>query len=440
MNVVLNLNSYIDISILSTGVSHHFVEENFKKPISVEKAIEVLKTVKSDKNTAILTDYLKGKKVAVVYSNYFYDVLEKIRILTQEMGFTVLYCDSRGVKVPYENHSLNVIQSNIVDIFNYLNSKRELDNTLYISVNAVWRHIMPYLFRKAFSSLKIVSYMFDWLSFFCPSQHKKFLQNYLNLPIENIESEYFIYEKMLSGKIVDGILHKDGGENISTLKGYLLPKLYMPALLPENLQQPPCKNISNPRKFIFMGKLFSPSDNGPELFKDGYFFDIIKKLSEKNYSTDIYFVRTSPATQQYYKSYLKNCDNVRLIEGMPLDKLLPQIAGKYHWGYLINNYSGRNEDLIYGGQVEIGLPSRLLAYIALNIPVIISRQLTYAADFVSRNGLGVVITLDDLPEIDSILKNIDYEELQKNISKFRQKYSFNIYKKRFKKFINEVMQ
>jgi hypothetical protein len=437
MEIAINLDSYINIENLTPDDSRQKIIDDFTESLDISSAIETLCSANNSRNTKVLTEAVGEDDVVIIFSNYFYDVWEKINILTESLGFTVICCDSRGEITPQKDLTKKVIKSNIVDIFNFLRTRKRMDNVLYLSVNAVWRHVLPYLIRSSFSEIKIISYMYDWLSLFCPYKHRKHLQGYLGLSDENIESEYEVYNRILKGEIVNGILYKDGGENISVLKNYSLPRLCMPVFLPESLHQKAPYNISQPNKFVYMGKLVFPDEYGPDLFRDAYFAEIVKAIDKKNYHTDLYYVRTSPATLDYYKKALMDSRHVNLFEGKPLDELLPAIAGKYHWGYLINNYT--DDYKVYGGQVEIGLPSRIFTYIALNIPVVLSKQLTFAAEYVTKNGLGIAVSLDDLPYIDEILKGHDYNKLLKNISDFRERHSFEIQKNNFSEFVQSVM-
>lgn len=438
MNIAIQLKSYVNTENLSPDCQDGEWLEKFNKPLTVTQSLNAIRHAKNARHSNQIYDAVGENDTVIVYSNFFYDVQEKIKIFIEELGLTVIYSDSRGEECPVEVSGPQMVQSNIVDIMNFLEMRVRRDNVLFFSVNAVWRHGLPYLIRSFFPEVKIISYMFDWLSLFCPEQHKSYLQKYLSLPMACIESEYEVYNQILSGEIADGIVYKDGGEDISTLKTYPRPWFYMPVFLPERLHQSPPEAVATPNKFVFMGKIFSPSDHGPELFRDGYFFDIIKQLAKKGYYTDIYYVRSSSETLNYYSRYLQDVsDHVNLIQGKALDELLPQVARKYHWGYLINNYI--DDYKIYEGQVAIGLPSRLLSYVALNIPIVINRQLTFAARLVEENGIGVVITLDDLPRIDSILKQYDYSELIRNVTAFRNKHSFSTYRQNFGKFVKEVM-
>lgn len=400
--------------------------------LSINEAIDYILTGEDGDSIESLFNLLDERNLVIINCRtLFYDVNEKVKILKRDLNVDVVWIDNALYPSVCEN--LGIIRSNIVDIITYIKYRKRRDNIIYFSVNPLWRLVFLYLMRTAFPEIKIILYKYDWLNLFCPYEHKEIFQRLVNLPVEYIEGEYKILDLILKGEVVDGLIYKDGGEAFHTLKEFPLPKLFFPAFLPRKLYQESTRDIENPNKFIYLGKLFSPLDYPPELFIDAFLFDVFKDIAEQDFFIDVYYVDSMGLSINEYKNFFRDNVNVRIIEGKPLNDLLPEIAGKYHWGYLVNNY--RSDFGVIKQHVEAALPARIFAYLALGIPVVVSEELKYTADFIRKHGIGVVISTKDIRNIGSILRNTDYIQLQKNVLDVRERLCLENQKDRFIDFI-----
>lgn len=432
MNIYIRLDAYISKKHLQLdGPSSKKITEL----LTIEDAIQVIYAAEDSNHVKTLYDALGERDVTIVFSNYFYDVYEKIRILNDDVGLDVLFIDK--VTSPTLDAERGIMKANIVDVLNFIKHRRRRDNILYFSVNPVWRLVILYLIRTAFPGIKILLYKYDWLNLFCPYEYREILQRFLQLPMGYIESEYKVMDMILKGEIVDGILYKDGGEEFDVLKDYSLPKLFFPAYLPEQIHQEPARDVMKPNRFVYLGKLFSPVDCIPELFTDAFLIDVFNEIAQQEFLIDVYYVRSTEDTVRKYLGQFNDSENVRIIEGRPLDKLLPSIAGKYHWGYLVNNY--RDDFSVIRKHVEAALPARILTFLALGLPVVLSEELKYAADFVRKHNIGVVVPAKDIPRIGLILKGIDYGQLQRNVLELRENLSLEKQQTRFVSFIRRIL-
>jgi hypothetical protein len=409
---------------------------NIPDLLSINEALDYILTGEDGDSIESLFNLLGERNLVIINCRtLFYDVNEKVKILKRDLNMDVVWIDH--ALYPAIDENLGIIRANIVDIINYIKHRKRRDNIIYFSVNPLWRLVFLYLMRTAFPEIKIILYKYDWLNLFCPYEHKEVFQRFLNLPMSYIEGEYKILDLILKGEIVDGILYKDGGYEFHALKKFPLPKLFFPAFLPQRLYQEPTRDVKNPNKFIYLGKLFSPLDYTPELFIDAFLFDVFKDIAEHDFFIDVYYVDSPGLSINEYKNFFGNNGNVRIIEGKPLNDLLPEIAGKYHWGYLVNNY--RSDFSVIKQHVEAALPARIFAYLALGIPVVVSEELKYTSDFVRKHGIGVVISTKDIKNIGSILRNIDYIQLQKNVLDVRERLCLENQKDKFIDFIFEIL-
>jgi hypothetical protein len=243
-------------------------------------------------------------------------------------------------------------------------------------------------------------------------------------------------DMILENRIANGIMHKDGGDRFPVLKNCSSNRLFLPACVSQHLYQEPEKDIVNLDRFILFQSLYSPSSHTTELFDDVFLFDVFRDILKQDFLIDVYYIRSSEDVVNEYRKYFKDDDNIRFIKGKPLNELLPEIAGRYHWGYMIY----RSDFKIVKQHVEASLPSRIFTYAALGIPIVITEDLRFSAEFIMKNGIGVVISKNDIPDLRAILREVDYSRLQRNIFKFREKYSMERYEKKFAGFIQQCMK
>lgn len=410
------------------------INENLPQLISIAEARDHIFSSENRENVDFLMDILHEKDVVIVNcATLFYDVNEKVKIIKEELKRDVVWIDHTISAKADKN---GTVRANIIDAMNFIKRRNRRDNIVYFSVNPVWHLVMLYLMRMTFPEIKIILYKYDWLNLFCPYEHKDILQKFLNLPMDYIESEYRVFDLILSGDIVDGLLYKDGGETFPVLKDYALPKMYFPAFLPKRLYQNPPGDITESNRMLYLGKLFSGNDFPAELFGEVFLFEVLDEIAKQGYFIDLLYVDSPVQSVNAYKDYFRGNHCVRIIEGKPLNDLLPEIAGRYQWGYVVGDF--RKGLSVNVQHVEMALPARLFTFLALGIPIVISKELKYSADFIVRNGIGVTIGAEEITNIGAILKAVDYAKLRKNVLNMREQLSLESIKGEFIDFIQRI--
>ncbi|MFZ5774283.1 MAG: hypothetical protein ACOY3Z_02200 [Thermodesulfobacteriota bacterium] len=427
----IRLDAYVDPGLLAEGVDRAALAA----PLAIGEAIESLSSWPRSEGVKELTAAFGEKPVAVIFSNYFYDVYEKMEVLRRDLGYDILLIERTPKPAIHDKYG--VLRANLVDVYHFLEQRRRHDNILYFSVHPVWRLVILALLRQRFPELRILLYMYDWLNLFCPRRHRQILQRFLSLPDRCIDSEYDALERILDGEIVNGILYKDGGPEFHVLAACPLPRFFCPAALPRSLFQPVAIPASQ-KKTVYLGKLFSDTDFVSELFVDAFLTTIWERVAAMGYSVDAYYVRSTEATVRIYQDCFRQNQHVRLIPGRPLDVLLPDIAGQYGWGYLLNNYGG-NYDVIRG-HVEAALPARIFTFLALGIPALVSAELTYTAQFVTEHNIGCAVPFSEIDRLDDILSGIDHTGMMRSLVEVRETYSFDRMKEGFVRFIRAVAE
>lgn len=439
---IVSLRHYASIAerVLSLGVRDTSLvgeRSGVNGLISFKKAHTVLSCGKNETSMAFLFRHLREKSFVIVNCpTLFYDVVEKIKLLRENLRVPILWI-TNDIFPRYDDKRC-VFTANFVDIYNFLQQRKERSNILFFSVNPIWHLVILDLLKSSVPDIKILLYIYDWLSLFCPYAHKEILQEFLQLPLPYLESEYAVFDKIVKGNIVDALLFKDGGDEIEPLENSTVPRLFFPAYLPTKLYQSPAREYDKPNKFIYLGKLFTSTDYVPELFSDAFLLDIFQEISKQGFLIDIYYVDSPPQSVDAYKDHFKTNPLVRILEGKPLNELFPEIAGKYHWGYLINNYL--DDYSVIQKHVKAALPARIFSFLALGLPIVVSSELSFSAEFVRKHGIGITLPADKINRLGEIISEVDYGRMQERVLTLRKELSLENQQGKFVDFVRNCLK
>ena len=403
--------------------------------ISFKKAHTVLSGGKNETSMAFLFRHLREKSFVIVNCpTLFYDVVEKIKLLHENLRVPILWITND--LFPRYDDKKCVFTANFVDIYNFLQKRKERRNILFFSVNPIWHLVILDLLKSCAPDIKILLYIYDWLPLFCPYAHKEILQKFLQLPLPYLEREYAVFDEIVKGNIVDALIFKDGGDEIEPLANSTVPRLFIPAYLSTKLYQSPAQEYDKPNKFIYLGKLFTSGDYVRELFSDAFLLDIFQSVSRQGFFIDVYYVDSPPHSVDAYKDHFKKNPSVQILEGKPLNELLPEIAGKYHWGYLINNYL--DDYSVIQKHVEAALPARIFSFMALGLPIVVSSELSFSAEFVRKHGVGITLPAGKIDRLEEIISDVDYGRMQEQVLTLRQEMSLENQQGKFVDFVRKV--
>lgn len=106
----------------------------------------------------------------------------------------------------------------------------------------------------------------------------------------------------------------------------------------------------------------------------------------------------------------------RMHKGL-LYRDLGKEVSKYDYGWLAQDF--RNtiiQDVFY----KTAIGNRLFGYLEAGLPIIASDSLEYVATIINKNGIGLMIDTDDLVNLSSKLRELDYRQLQNNVKTARR--------------------
>jgi hypothetical protein len=383
-------------------------------------------------NLAFLQEALAARDLLVVWSPFWTDLLDKIRMFRELPNSTVLWLG--GTILPRYEPSRAAHVANLVDTFNYLRRRKQSNVVLLISHGV--NYVNADLVRRLLPEIKLVSYIYDWLGHGVPRQHAKDLAHKFGMTPRLIEQNYTIAERILAGEIVDGILHKDGGQDFALYADCPLPRLFFPIYLSRNLfQKPPCSGEAARRVVHIIGSLPHPEHCRGGLDARNDFSAIYASLVGQGMTVDVYYLaeRTDPSVLEYYRRTVG--PGLKLIPGRPLQNLLPELRGRYGWGFMITADDGG----AVREHTAHTLPSKVFAYAALGIPLLVSPEFELIADLTRRHDIGLVLTGEDVQSLCQMMPEINHAHLCQNVVRFRESYALEDHQSEFQAFISSFI-
>ncbi|MGN7612484.1 hypothetical protein ACQZV8_10420 [Magnetococcales bacterium HHB-1] len=288
---------------------------------------------------------------------------------------------------------------------------------IYLQAHARWSFLGQFIkaYRK---ELHLVHEVYDWMEAFIGDQ-AVFQSQGVFQPEEMalmIESEAVIRNHSA------GWIYKDGGswlqERVRESRAPSLqvlpcsPKSWM---IPPNVKQKIMKD--QPISLVYAGQV--QANRMPDrVFGDMNYLPVVRDLTAQNFLVTIYQAlfhsRSSPESDfADYRAEDKRNGRFSFKKGVPLPDLLPRLNQQFHFGLMIYYF----EENIAVGQRHLqgSVASKLFTYISSGIPVLISDTFTYMAHLVETYQLGVVVSKEEVLDLEKKLRGVDYPQVQTQV-------------------------
>ncbi|MFZ5774282.1 MAG: hypothetical protein ACOY3Z_02195 [Thermodesulfobacteriota bacterium] len=401
--------------------------------LSLEKAAAYIETARNHNNEEILARLCGENELAIIHSpGFFYDMLDKLAILTKDMNMLAIWLDPAARK-PCHDEDLGAIRANFIDIIHFLRSRGTRKNVIFLSLTPAWHLVVPCLVRRMLVDLPIIAYMYEWLPCHFPSSDPDFFRNITGQSDEYLAGEREAFNQIISGGIIDGLIYKHGGKSFRLMDNYPKPSLCFPPCLSRQLYQSTPPHQEALKRIVFLGAVPSVDENS-ELYHEARIIGVFRHLLDQGFTIDVYDPRNSNAQSEFTR-YLGHRPGIRFLPGAPLDTLLPKISGQYGWGFMLFDNTRLNT---FKEHVSIAIPAKIFSYLALGTPILVTKEHGYSAELVETHKIGMTIASGDIPRLNEILANAHYETLRANVLTFRETMALEDRKEEFASFIRLI--
>ena len=222
-------------------------------------------------------------------------------------------------------------------------------------------------------------------------------------------------------KILGGIssdLTKRVGKSIFYFPCYPCPSFFTQAKRRE---------LIDPINLLFVGGV-PPDDRPDQVFKDAKMRDIVDDLLQGEFTLTVLnnpqlAIKRKNIKDQYpyFMELSANMKNFEFESGHPPWKL-KDFTKEYQYGLMLYSFEGI---LISKPHYQYIVPSKLFSYVELGLPVIVIDEMLAVSEIVRQHGIGIVVSRDEVRELDTVLEKSEYDTYIDNINTFRERYNMD---------------
>lgn len=242
--------------------------------------------------------------------------------------------------------------------------------------------------------------------------------------------ERYLVERAEGVVLTGGRTHQDvlWPENPASERFCNFPSYPLQDFFARPVSLPRAPTVHTPWRVVFAGGI-PPCDDRhpPALFGDAQILPIIERLLAQNIYVDVYNNPTMiPARRlaALYPDYVALAQrDARFKFGFgayPWD-LAARISDS-HFGLMLYDFDG-----VMVGDLHFKaiVPSKFFQYLEAGLPVLVSDRFASVCELVERYGIGVVIRSGEICRLDTLLRELDYPRLRRNVSAARDVLSMD---------------
>lgn len=352
----------------------------------------------------------------IMVSSAFVDLMEKINPARKALKMNMIWMTKEGLGI--HRGPEGQIVADFSTITKMLRMRRNKEKVIFFMGHAACSFATIPRLRAACPGSKFISYVFDWMQLFCPIEHIDLWKQYTPTGESIADKEYEAIDEVIAGETVDAVLYKDYGPNFPMLSKcesqggtHWIPPV-MPAAV---YQDPPREDVRE--AIAYIGTIVPKRTHGRDaaLFDDIMMEDIFREVIAQDYSIDAYSLTPDPEVLKEYGEIFP-AEKVRVYSGLMIPQLLPVLQGRYKWGWMAYKWT---TDLIMD-HIKISIPIKFFTYLALGVPILISREMEACGRIVDKYGCGIRLGQDEIPHIREITAGYDYGRLLNGVKMARK--------------------
>ena len=398
---------------------------------------------------------MSKQKQIVIVESFPTDMLAKISIVLRRIGYktiliylsgnaeTEFYKKAYDLTIPFKGKFLKVTLKNIPKICLYLIKKsptiiknlfliKKLKPYLIIGrANPNW---LCFIFKNMFKNYPFVYFPYDIRSFVYGDLQEALKDN---IPKFEINAERYCFEKS------HGIIHKGHEEELNFLDPNFFgrkvnikaPILHFP---PYCLNDLTCK--INPNKLSKKDKEIHLILAGHMDIDDPSWCNMIKEILDQKIHMHFYG-KTANLSDEELDKRIGNSELKKLFNNKYLhlhkavkQEELPNEISKYDFGVIFYHPNNTKKN------ITMCSANKLASYLEAGLPFICFKNYEYMTVIGKSYGIGISIDHNRLKNLRTILNELDYKKLIKNVEKARVDFEINNHIKRMEAFFNKVIE
>ena len=389
--------------------------DDFQKELHINiTSFEFLKfliCLKKSYQTPLNALLASHKNILFVRQNNYSDVKDKVSIVAQTLGSKAVH-ENSTVQSPKAGQE---IQSRLLDMLVFFLANYQKKHFIFFIPIVMDGYGLTYILKTKFLHVRVIANFTDYIYDLCGYDFRQLLAQNYGWSLAYAEAEYAFADVLVHQNIVDGIVHRHGDIEGSWCHKYKSPHLFFP---PYQEIYPQKERINaNQKRLVFIGSIHS-TEYDSRLFSSIFLEDLFISLIEQGFSVDLYYSQGYKSRAEAYVRVI--CSKLfKIIEGRPLNELLPMINGQYDWGLLLNDLSKDIESI--NTNYKYTIPSKIYTYTSIHLPILSHSSMNDATTrLIESSGIGKVLDIKSLSSLSKIINDKNKKEYKKNIIKLKK--------------------
>ena len=291
---------------------------------------------------------------------------------------------------------------------------------IYLQAHGRWS-FLGQLAAAANPGLRVIQEVWDWMDAFVEPEHEQAFVDDGVFEVEEIAmmrlSEAWVRTRSA------GFVHKHGGDALdAVVADATVPEVRIVPCPPRAWSRTPVPRGAGPWRLVHAGQI-KPSSSSRRVFGDLHVLPTIRTLTSQGLHVTAY---TSALPGSLRDALPEYCDEAArnpmfaLEPRASIERLIAALHGAHDFGILLYPFP---DDLVVGRRhLQTALASKLFAYVAAGLPVLVSPELGYMAELVRAHGIGLVVPSAELATLAARLHDTDHDALRAAVARAQPEF------------------
>lgn len=291
---------------------------------------------------------------------------------------------------------------------------------IYLQAHGRWS-FLGQLAAAANPGLRVIQELWDWMDAFVePAHEQAFVDDGVYTAAEIAMMR--ISEAWVRTRAA-GFVHKHGGAALDVVVAdATVPEVRIVPCPPRAWARPPVPRREGPWRLVHAGQI-KASSSSRRVFGDLHVLPTIRALTAQGLLVTAYASALPGALREALPEYADEAaGNPRftLQPRAPIEQLVAALHGAHDFGLLLYPFP---DDLVVGRRhLQTALASKLFAYVAAGLPVLVSPELGYMAELVRNHGIGLVVPGSELHSLAARLDDTDHDALRAAVARVQPEF------------------
>ncbi len=288
-------------------------------------------------------------------------------------------------------------------------------SSVYVQAHGRWSLLGQFV-AAVRPDLRVIQEVWDWMDAFVEPRHEQAFVDDGLFTAPELAMIRGAEAWVRTGSA--GFVHKHGGAALdAVVADAKVPEVRIIPAPPRAWMRSPAAPPVGPVRLVHAGQI-KPSTSSRQVFGDLHLLPTIGALTHQGMHVTAYaaaHLGSLDAALGEYVAHAAADPRFRIEPRLPVRRLVDALHGQHHFGLLLYPFDA---DLRVGQRhLQTALASKLFAYIAAGLPVLVSPELAYMAALVRTHGIGIVVEREAIATLAQRLAEVDHGALRAAVAR-----------------------